>query len=106
MCVWTNDMLTEEWCSQFLQHTFKFRVFPFPRQHNTKITKRLPSSTSIYTAEAKAIDLALNIITQTKPTKFIIFSDSLSVLKSLKNQNLNNPLTMHLLNRLEIRSKI
>ena len=42
-------------------------------QHNTKITKRLPSSISIYSAESKAIDLALNIITQTESTKFIIF---------------------------------
>ena len=32
-------------------------------QHNTKITKQLPNSTSIYSAETKAIDLALNIIT-------------------------------------------
>ena len=55
-------------------------------QHNTKITKRLPCSTSIYSAEAKAIDLALNIITQTESIKFIFFffSDSLSVLTSLK----------------------
>ena len=53
-------------------------------QHNTKITKRLPNSTSIYSAEAKTIDLALNIIKQTESTKLIIFSDSLSVLTSLK----------------------
>ena len=42
-------------------------------QHNTKITKRFPNSTSIFSTEAKAIDLALNIITQTESTKFIIF---------------------------------
>ena len=35
-------------------------------QHNTKIIKQLPNSTSIYSAEAKAIDLALNIIIQTE----------------------------------------
>ena len=42
-------------------------------QHNTKITKRLPNSTTIYSAEAKAIDWTLNFITQTEATKFIIF---------------------------------
>ena len=68
-------------------------------RHNTKITKWLPSSTSIYSAEAKATDLALNIIAQ---TEFNIFSDSLSVLTFLKNPNLDNPLTVQWLNRLEI----
>ena len=42
-------------------------------QHNAKIAKQLPNSTSINSAEPKAIDLALNIITQTESTKFIIF---------------------------------
>ena len=56
----------------------KYHVLP------SNIIPRLPNSTSIDSAEAKAIDLALNIITQTESTKFIIFSDSLSVLTSLK----------------------
>ena len=55
-------------------------------QHNSKIAKCLPNSTSIFSAEAKVIVLALNIITQIKSTKFIFFSDFLSVLTSLKNQ--------------------
>ena len=63
---------------------------------NTKI-KLLRSSTSIYSAKAKAIDLP-HIITQTK-SKFIIFSDCLNI---PKNQNRDNPLAMQLLNRLEI----
>ena len=40
---------------------------------------------SIFTVEAHTIDLALNIISKSKHKKFIIFSDSLSVLLSLRN---------------------
>ena len=45
-------------------------------------TKALPMDSSIFTAEACAIDLALDIISKEKHKKFIIFSDSLSVLLS------------------------
>ena len=51
----------------------KWKQYRTAIQHNTKITKQLPNSTSIYCAESKAIDLALNIITQTESIKFIIF---------------------------------
>ena len=53
---------------------------------------------SIFTAEVCAIDLALNIISENKH-KFIIFSDLLSVLTSLRNKKLENPLIVKLLNR-------
>ena len=43
-------------------------------------TKALPMESSIFTAEACAIDLALGIILKEKHKKFIIFSNSLSVL--------------------------
>ena len=43
---------------------------------------------SISTAEACVIDLALKIISWDKHNKFIIFSDSLSVLTSLGNKKL------------------
>ena len=47
-------------------------------------TMRIPDGSSIFTAEAKAIDLALDHIADCETSnKFIIFSDSLSVLKSL-----------------------
>ena len=42
--------------------------------------KALPMESSIFTAEAHAIDLTINIILKSKHKKFIIFSDSLSVL--------------------------
>ena len=63
--------------------------------------KALPMKSSIFTAEVCAIDLALNIISRDKNNKFIIFSDSLSVLTSLKNKKLENPLIVKLLSRLD-----
>ena len=52
-------------------------------------------------AEICAIDLALDIISKNKYSKYIIFSDSLSVLTLLKNKILENPLIIKLLNRLD-----
>ena len=45
---------------------------------------RLPDNSSIFTAEAKAIDIALYHIRDQPEKQFIIYSDSLSVLRSLK----------------------
>ena len=45
----------------------------------TIIKKAVPMESSIFTAEARAIDLAFDIILKSKHKKFIIFSDSLSV---------------------------
>ena len=56
---------------------------------------------SVFTTEACAIDLALNIISRDKYNKFIIFSDSLSVLTSRENKKLENPLIVKLLSRLD-----
>ena len=45
---------------------------------------RIPDGSSIFTAEAKAADLALDVIrTCDTNNTFIIFSDSLSVLKPM-----------------------
>ena len=49
-------------------------------------TMRIPDGSSIFTAEAKAIDLALDLIADCETSnKFIIFSDSLSVLKFFRS---------------------
>ena len=64
------------------------------------ISIRLPSNASIFTAEIKAIDLALDAIAESEDDHFIIFSDSLSVLSSLENKNLDNPLVVNLLHKL------
>ena len=68
--------------------------------NKTVFKKALPRESSIFTAEAHAIDLALNIISKSKHKKFI-FSDSLSVLLSLRNKKFQNPLIMKLLSRLD-----
>ena len=45
--------------------------------------QRIPDDSLIFTAEAKAVDLALDFIRSCDTNnKFIIFSDSLSVLKA------------------------
>ena len=49
--------------------------------------KSLPMKSPIFIAEVCAIDLALNIISRDKHNKFIILSDSLSVLTSLRNKS-------------------
>ena len=50
------------------------------------IKKALPTESSIFPAEACAIDLALDIISKSKHMTFMIFSDSLSILLSLSNK--------------------
>jgi ribonuclease HI len=59
----------------------------------------LPDSASIFTAEAKAIDLALSYIEQHSHDKFVIFSDSLYVLISIKNKKMDNRMIKKLLLR-------
>ena len=52
---------------------------------------RLPDNSSIFTAEAKAVDIAL-IHIKDQPEKQFIYLDSLSVLRSLKNLDHRNQL--------------
>ena len=58
---------------------------------------RLPDSASIFSAEIRAIDLAVDHIEQSRNSDFIIFSDSLSVLQSLHNRHIKNPLLLDVL---------
>ena len=54
--------------------------------------QRKPDDSSIFTAEAKAIDLALDFIsTCDTKNKFIVFSDSFSVLKAMNHTSSKNP---------------
>ena len=54
--------------------------------------RRKPDDSTIFTAEAKAVDLALDFITTCDTNnKFIIFSDSLSVLKAMNHTSSKNP---------------
>ena len=68
--------------------------------NNLSIKQRLPNNASIFTAEVTAIDLALDTIAESDDDHFIIFSDSLSVLLSLHNKKMDNPLILQLLQKL------
>ena len=62
--------------------------------------QRIPDDSSIFTAEAKAVDLALDFIrTCDVNDKFIIFSDSLSVLKAMNHTSSKNPQIQKLLEK-------
>ena len=67
---------------------------------NFSKTMRIPDGSSIFTAEAKAIDLALDLIAHRETSnKFVIFSDSISVLKSLDHTSSKNSLILKLLEK-------
>ena len=54
--------------------------------------QRIPDDSSIFTAEAKSVDLALDFIsTSDTNITFILFSDSLSVLKAMNHTSSKNP---------------
>ena len=59
--------------------------------------QRIPDDLLIFTAEAKAIDLALDFISTNN--KFIIFPDSLSVLKAMNHTSSKNPQIQKLLEK-------
>ena len=62
--------------------------------------QRMPDNSSIFTAEAKAVDLALDFIrTCDTNNKFIIFSDSLSVLKAMNHTSSKIPQIQKLLEK-------
>ena len=62
--------------------------------------QRKPGDSSVFTAEAKAINLALDFIsTCDANNKFIIFSDSLSVLKAMGYTSSKNPQIQKLLEK-------
>ena len=63
--------------------------------------QRIPDASSILTAEAKAVDLALDIIrTCDTSNKFIIFSDSTSVLKAMNHASSKDPRIQKLLEKM------
>ena len=60
---------------------------------------RLPDNASIFTAEIQAINMALDYIKDANVSKVLIFSVSLSVLQSINNCKLDNPLVQDILLR-------
>ena len=61
---------------------------------------RLPNNSSIFSAELKAIDLALNHIEQDAYWRYIIFTDSLSAMQALEGEKTDNPLVVIFLEKL------
>ena len=61
---------------------------------------RLPNNSSIFSAELKAIDLALNHIEQDAYWRYIIYTDSLSAMQALEGETTDNPLIVNLLEKL------
>ena len=62
--------------------------------------QRIPDDSSLFTAEAKAIDLALDFMsTCDANNKFIIFSDSVSELKAMNHTSSKNPQIQKLLEK-------
>ena len=62
--------------------------------------QRLPDDSSIFTAEAKIVDLALDFIRACDTNNnFFVFSDSLSVLKSMNHTSSKNPQIKKLLEK-------
>ena len=62
--------------------------------------QRIPVDSAIFTAEAKAVDLALDFMrTCDGNNKFIIFSESLSVLKAMNHTSPKNPQIQKLLEK-------
>ena len=61
---------------------------------------KLPKSASIYTAEMTAIVIALEIVEKSNKKRFVIYSDSLNSLESLKQLYSNHPLVQKAQERL------
>ena len=72
---------------------------------NQELLKRLPNESLIYSAEAIALNLAMNIIANHKSSKFIIYSDSKSVFQALQSKDSSTPLITRLLDKMNSLSK-
>ena len=88
------------------QHIYKDRSKDKERvgcavlRENDHQTMRIPDGSSIFTAEAKAIDLALDLVDSCNSyDKFIIFSDSFSVLQALNHTSSKNPQIQNILQK-------
>ena len=67
---------------------------------NQELLKHLPNESSIYSAEVRAINLAVNIMANHKSSKSITHSDSKSVFQALHNKNKPTPLIWRLLDKM------
>ena len=61
---------------------------------------QLPDNSSVFSAEAYAILLTIDLIKLTAGKKIVIFSDSLSCLQAIQNKRWDNPTILSILNSL------
>ena len=61
---------------------------------------RLPDNASIFSAELRALNLALSHIQQDAYWRYIIFTDSLSAMQAMENKRTDNPLIVTLLDKI------
>lgn len=73
---------------------------------NKVLVKRLPNHASIFSAEAIAILLALDIISESSTENFLILTDSLSCVTAIDNRNLQNTLVVDILERIHEQSTL
>ena len=71
-------------------------AYAFVTPSFTKL-KRIPDGSSIFTAEAYAVLDALQYIKISKFRKFIIFSDSLSLIQAIESPNNKNPIVLSII---------
>jgi ribonuclease HI len=64
---------------------------------NVIFSARLPNNSSIFTAEAKALQLAFDFIKHSDDKKHIIYSDSISCLQAIKNCKTDHPFISNIL---------
>jgi ribonuclease HI len=63
------------------------------------LVKRLPDHSSIFSAEARAILLALDAAEQSTYDRFVVLSDSLSCLQAIQNRKLTNMSILEIVSR-------
>jgi ribonuclease HI len=64
------------------------------------MVKRLPDHSSIFSAEARAILLALGTIDVSSNDRFLLMTDSMSCLQSMEGHKLNHPLILDIVVRI------
>ena len=65
---------------------------------------RIPDGATVFSAEMKALLLALDFIESADDDRFIIFTDSLSSMQALQSRKLSDPLVLEFLERLDLMS--
>ena len=65
---------------------------------------RIPDGATVFSAEMKALLLALDFIESADDDRFIIFTDSLSSMQALQSRKLSDPLVLEFLERFDLMS--